>query len=91
MRELASKKTGLKESLMDSMSSVKVTLTNIANRLECKGRNFSLDVAATTEILTELWSTLKKIDSEFNLLHIYACTDKKIISNLTIVPEILLL
>ena len=32
VRELASKKPGLKESLIDSMSSVKVTLTNVANR-----------------------------------------------------------
>ena len=60
VRDLANKKPGLKESLMDSMSSVKVILTNIANRLEWKGRYFSVDVAATTENLTELWSTLKK-------------------------------
>jgi len=72
VRELASKKPGLKESLMDSMSSVKVTLINVANRLEWKGRNFSVHVAATTESLTELWSTLKEINSEFNPLH----TDK---------------
>ena len=72
VRELASKKPGLKESLIDSMSPVKVTLTNIANRLEWKGRSFSVDVAATTENLTELWSTLNEIDSEFKFTH----TDK---------------
>ena len=42
VRELASKKPGLKESLIDSMSPVKVTLTNIANRLEWKGSHGQL-------------------------------------------------
>ena len=32
-------------------------------------QKFSVDVAATAESLTELWSTLKEIDSKFNLLH----------------------
>ena len=79
VRELASKKPGLK---VDSMSPVKISLTNITNRLQWKGRNFSVDVAATTESLTELWSMLKEIDPEFNLLHNDKISRKKLSSTL---------
>ena len=82
VRELASKKPRLKETLMDSISPVKVTLTNVANRLEWKGRKFSVDVAATAESLIELWSTLKEIDPEFNLLHTDKISRKKLSSTL---------
>ena len=45
--EVSSKKPGLNVSLVDSMSPVKVILTNIANRLEWKDRKFSVDYVAT--------------------------------------------
>lgn len=37
IRELALKKPSIKESLLDAVSPVKVTLANIAQRLELKG------------------------------------------------------
>ena len=54
------------------MSPVKVTLTNVANRLEWKGNKFTVDTAATTDSLVELWEMLKEIDPEFSLSY----TDK---------------
>ena len=43
IRELALKKPPIKESLLDSVSPVKVTLADIAQRLELKGKVFSRD------------------------------------------------
>jgi len=72
IRELANKNPEVKESLIDSMSPVKIMLTNVANRLEWKGNKFIVDTAATTDSLAELWETLKEIDPEFSLSY----TDK---------------
>ena len=85
VRELTNKNPELKKLLLDSMSPVKVTLTQIAERLEWKGRKFIVDVAATSESLNDLWSVLKEIDLEFNLLHRQNFT-QKIISIFTFIP-----
>ena len=60
IRELALKKPSIKESLLDAVSPVKVTLADIAQRLELKGRRFSIGTAATEAEISDLWSQLKK-------------------------------
>ena len=67
IRELALKKPSIKESLLDSVSPVKVTLSDIAQRLELKGNKFSVGTAASDAEINALWSQLKEIDPEFNL------------------------
>ena len=46
VRELASKKPLIKEALIDSMAPVKITLTDITQRLELKGEKFVVCSAA---------------------------------------------
>ena len=47
---------------------MKVTIADIAQRLELKGRKFLVGTAATEAEISELWSQLKKkIDPEFDL------------------------
>ena len=67
IRELALKKPSIKESLLDAVSPVKVTLADIAQRLELKSRKFSIGTAATEAEISDLWSQLKEIDPEFDL------------------------
>ena len=48
IRELALKKPSIKESLLDAVSPVNVNLADIAQRLELKGKKFSVEIAACT-------------------------------------------
>ena len=50
---------------MDSIAPVKILLTDIARRLELKGKKFSVFTAASSEELDKLWTTLLSIDQEF--------------------------
>ena len=66
IRELALKKLSLKESLVGAVRHVKVTLANIAQRLELKGQKFSIGTAASEAEINDSWSQLKEIDPEFD-------------------------
>lgn len=54
IRELALKKPSVKESLLDAVSPVKVTLSDIAQRLELKGNKFSVGTAASEAEINDL-------------------------------------
>ena len=54
VRELATKKPFIKEALIDSMAPVKVTLTNITQRLELKGEKFVVRSAALQGDIAEV-------------------------------------
>ena len=66
VRELAQKQ-GLKESIIDSVAPVKALLSGIARRLELKGEKFVVDLPATEQKISEVWSSLQQIDSSFDL------------------------
>ena len=55
VRELASKKPFIKEALIDSMAPVKITLTDITQRLELKGEKFVVCSAAFQDDIAEVW------------------------------------
>ena len=61
VRELASKKPFIKEALIDSMAPVKVTLTDIAQRLELKGEKFVVRSAALPYDIVEVWVSPMKL------------------------------
>ena len=82
VRELALKKPSIKKSLLDAVSPVKVTLADIAQRLELKGRKFSIGTAATEAEISDLWSQLKEIDPEFDLSPTDKVPRKKVTQNL---------
>ena len=82
IRELALKKPSIKESLLDSVSPVKVTLADIAQRLELKGKKFSVGTAASEAEISDLWSQLKEIDPEFDLSPTDKIPRKKVTQNL---------
>ena len=82
IRELALKKPSIKESLLDSVSPVKVTLADIAQRLELKRKKFSVGTAASEAEISDLWSQLKEIDPEFDLSPTDKIPRKKVTQNL---------
>ena len=82
VRELALKDPSIKESLLDSVSPVKVTLADIAQRLELKGKKFSVGAAASEAEISDLWSQLKEIDPEFDLCPTDKIPRKKVTQNL---------
>ena len=82
IRELALKKPSIKESLLDAVSPVKLTLADIAQRLELKGRKFSVGTAASEAEISDLWSQLKEIDPEFDLSPTDKIPRKKVTQNL---------
>ena len=82
IRELSLKKPPIKESLLDSVSPVKVILADIAQRLELKGKKFSVGTAASEAEISDLWSQLKEIDPEFDLSPTDKIPRKKVTQNL---------
>ena len=82
IRELALKKPSIKESLLDAVSPVKVTLSDITQRLELKGNKFSVGTAASEAEINDLWTQLKEIDPEFDLSPTDSIPRKKITPNL---------
>ena len=82
IRELALKKPSIKESLLDAVSPVKVTLADIAQRLELKGQKFSVGTAASEAEIGDLWSQLKEMDPEYDLSPTDKLPRKKVTENL---------
>ena len=65
LRAVAERNPAFREAALDSIVPVKIVLTNIAKRLELKGKKFSIFTAASTEELDDLWTTLLSIDQLF--------------------------
>ena len=79
LRSVAGRKVGFKEAMLDSISSVKAVLTDIAKRLELKEKKFSVFSAATNDELDDLWTSILSIDQEFP----YSRSDKFSAKDLT--------
>ena len=65
LRAVAERNPAFREAALDSIAPVKIVLTDIAKRLELKGKKFSVFTAASPEELDDLWTTLLSIDQEF--------------------------
>ncbi|KAL5496676.1 hypothetical protein EMCRGX_G013014 [Ephydatia muelleri] len=63
LRSVAERIVGFKEAILDSISPVKVILTDIAKRLELKEKKFTVFSPATK--LDDLWTSIFSIDQEF--------------------------
>ena len=61
VRELASKKPFIKDALTESLAPVKVTLSDITQRLELKGEKFVVRSAALPCDIAEVWGKLNKL------------------------------
>ena len=62
---MAERKADFRGAALDSISGVKILLTDIARRLELKGQKFSVFTAASDEELNDLWTAILSIDQEF--------------------------
>ena len=82
VRELATKKPFIKEALIDSMAPVKVTLTDITQRLELKGEKFVVHSAAVQGDIAEVWGKLNEIDPAFTLSPNDKITHQKLTPNI---------
>ena len=66
-KRVSFKETIHKEALIDSMAPVKVTLSDVAQRLELRGEKFVVCSAAHSCDIAEVWGKLKEIDPAFSL------------------------
>ena len=69
LRAVAEQKPEFKNAAMDSMSPVKILLSDIIRRLELKGVKFQVFSAATQSGLNDFWTDLLSLDHEFQALH----------------------
>ena len=67
LRESAKKNPSLKESQLDSVAPVKVTLSGVTVRLELKKKKFIVSTPASEHEICDVWSHLKEIDPAFDL------------------------
>ena len=67
LREHAKKKPSLKESHLDSVAPVKITLSDVTVRLEVKKKKFIVNTPASEHEISDVWSHLKEIDPAFDL------------------------
>jgi len=82
VRGLASKKPFIKEALIDSMAPVKVTLSDVSQRLELKGQKFEVRSAANFYDISQVWGKLKEIDPAFSLSQDEKITHQKLMPNI---------
>ena len=91
IEELALNKPSVQEAVLDAISPAKVTLADIAQRLELKGKKISVGTAASGEEISTLRSQLKEIDPELDLNPTDKIPHKKVTKNLnSVIPEALL-
>lgn len=69
IRRVAQEDVSLKEVLLDSVASAKTTLSSVTQRLKLKDKAFTVDVAAQEAEISQLWSSLKRIDDDFLIGH----------------------
>ncbi len=69
LRTVALRNKEFSGACLDSISTVKKQLTDIALRLELKQQKFAVFISATTEELNDLWTALLSIDVQFSLNH----------------------
>ena len=63
LREAAKRRSGFQEEAIDSVSHVKVLLTQIFERLQLKGKKFTIFSAASPQSIEEMWKELQSVDS----------------------------
>ena len=66
LRAVAERNRSFKETSLDAIAPVKIVLTNIANRLELKGKKFHTYTVTSAQELDDLWTALLTIDEEFS-------------------------
>ena len=69
LRAVAQQKHDFISAVADSIAPVKILLSDIARRLELKGKKFQVFTAATTSELNSFWIALLAVDNEFKLAH----------------------
>lgn len=69
LRAVAQNHPALKSAVSDSIASTKIILSEIAQRLELKGKKFQVFTAASPSELDEFWTALLSLDSTFQLKH----------------------
>ena len=65
LRAVAERNPAFRDAALDSITSVKIVLTDIAKRLELKGKKFCVFTAASPEELDDIWTALLSIDQQF--------------------------
>lgn len=63
LREATMRRPGFQEDAIDSVSHVKVLLTQIFESLQLKGKNFTIFNAASPQSIEEMWKELQSIES----------------------------
>ena len=63
MRAAAENEPELVDAVLDSMSPVKIVITDVIRRLNLKGRYFEDYSAASMEAIEEIWDSLHSIDT----------------------------
>ena len=77
IRRVGNEDVSLKEALLDSVAP-KTILSFVTQRLKLKGKAFTVDVAAQEDQISQLWSSLKRIDPNFLLNYNDKVSYKKI-------------
>ena len=63
LRTAAQKKPELIDSVLDSMSPVKIVITDVIRRLSLKGKHFEVYSAASMQAIEEMWDSLHSVDT----------------------------
>ena len=69
IRRVAKNNEPLRDSLLDSVSPAKTLLSMVTQRLQLKGKKFTVNTAAQIEAISDLWAVLKQVDPRFDLQH----------------------
>ena len=64
---VAEQKPDLESSVVDSIATVKILLSDMARQLELKQKKFKVFTAANADELDLFWTALLAIDKEFQL------------------------
>ena len=78
LREMNRKQPGFDKDVMDSIAPAKIILSDITQRLELKGQQFTLGTSATDDDMIKLWKELQKIDPDFQLPHTHSLSAKSL-------------
>ena len=63
LRAAAQKEPELVDAVLDSMSPVKIVITDVIRRLNLKGKQFEVYSAASMQAIEEIWDSLHSIDT----------------------------
>lgn len=66
LRKAAEKQPEVAGAVLDSMSQVKIIVSDIVKRLSLKGRPFKVFPAASQHDIEDIWSSLHSIDESLN-------------------------